>query len=97
HILFPDPWWKPQHQVKRLFSPPFVDMLAAKLRVGGVLFFKSDVQAYGDFVQYLVGRCPQFVAIDDWQARIGVYVPTHREHWCGENGKPVYAYGFERG
>ncbi|MCB0080245.1 MAG: hypothetical protein KDE47_04920, partial [Caldilineaceae bacterium] len=38
HILFPDPWWKAQHQVKRLFSPPFVDLLATKLRSGGLLF-----------------------------------------------------------
>ena len=30
HILFPDPWWKEQHRVKRLFSPPFVDLLAGR-------------------------------------------------------------------
>ena len=47
HILFPDPWWKTQHIDKRLFSPPFVDLLAAKLRPGGLLHFKSDVQEYG--------------------------------------------------
>src|SRR5262245_29005566 len=60
HILFPDPWWKEQHKVKRLFSPPFVDLLAAKLRPGGLLHFKSDVLEYGELVRYLVESHPAF-------------------------------------
>ncbi len=54
HVLFPDPWWKTQHRVKRLFSPPFVELVAAKLRPGGLLYFKSDVEEYGELVRYLV-------------------------------------------
>ena len=64
HVLFPDPWWKPQHHVKRLFSPPFVDLLAAKLQSGGLLHFKSDVQEYGEFVRYLVEGNGAFMAHD---------------------------------
>ncbi|MEZ4735249.1 MAG: hypothetical protein R3E79_49775 [Caldilineaceae bacterium] len=60
HILFPDPWWKPQHKVKRLFSPPFVDLLAAKLQPGGLLHFKSDVEEYGKMVCALVEAHPDF-------------------------------------
>ncbi|MEZ4861529.1 MAG: hypothetical protein R3C14_09490 [Caldilineaceae bacterium] len=97
HILFPDPWWKTQHQVKRLFSPPFVDLLAAKLRAGGLLFFKSDVKEYGELVRYLVEQHPAFLPHDPMMAaQIGVYVPTHREHWCNEHDKPIYAYYFLR-
>ncbi|MCB9140446.1 MAG: hypothetical protein H6642_19100, partial [Caldilineaceae bacterium] len=83
HILFPDPWWKPQHQVKRLFSPPFVDLLANKLRPGGLLYFKSDVAEYGEMVRYFVERHAAFAGHDPAQAaRIGDYAPTHREFWC---------------
>ena len=64
HILFPDPWWKSQYIVKRLFSPPFVDLLAAKLRPGGLLHFKSDVQEYGELVRYLVEGHGAFEAHD---------------------------------
>ncbi len=97
HILFPDPWWKTQHKVKRLFSPPFVDLLAAKLRSGGLLFFKSDVQEYGEMVQYLVEQHVDFLphkpALVD---RIGDFVMTHREAWCARNQRPIFTYYFAR-
>ncbi len=97
HILFPDPWWKSQYIVKRLFSPPFVDLLAAKLRSGGLLHFKSDVEEYGELVRYLVEGQGIFRPSDpDLVVRIGPSAPTHREHWCATHGKPVYAYYFER-
>lgn len=97
HVLFPDPWWKPQHQVKRLFSPPFVDLLAAKLRPGGLLYFKSDVREYGEMVRYLVEQHDAFLPHDPaLSAQIGDYAPTHREHWCSRKGLPFYAYTFPR-
>ena len=97
HILFPDPWWKDQHRVKRLFTPPFVDLLAAKLRPGGLLFFKSDVAEYGKMVCDLVKEHPAFGPHDPaLGAQIGDYVPTHREFWCLQRQHPVYAYYFTR-
>jgi tRNA (guanine-N7-)-methyltransferase len=97
HILFPDPWWKPQHKVKRLFSPPFIDLVAAKLRSSGLLHFKSDVQEYGEFVRYLVeqhvgfdGHNPDLVDV------LGEQALTHREHWCRQHHRPVYSYVFKR-
>ncbi len=97
HILFPDPWWKDQHRVKRLFSPPFVDLLAAKLSAGGVLHFNSDVQEYGELVQYLVERHESFSRHDPaLETVIGVHVPTHREHWCHEHDRPVFSYYYQR-
>jgi len=97
HILFPDPWWKPQHHVKRLFSPPFVDLLASKLHSGGLLHFKSDVQEYGELVRYLVEGNGAFLAHDPTLAeRIGDNAKTHREAWCQRNQRPVYAYYFVR-
>lgn len=98
HILFPDPWWKTNYRFRRLFSPPFVDLLAAKLRPGGLLHFKSDVLEYGEFVRYLVESQGAFSAHDPaLAARIGDYAPTHREHWCAIHDKPVWAYYFVRG
>lgn len=98
HILFPDPWWKDQHRVKRLFSPPFVDLLGAKLRPGGLLFFKSDVAEYGEMVCALVEAHPAFGPHDPaLAAQLGAYVPTHREYWCVQHERPVYAYYFQRG
>lgn len=98
HVLFPDPWWKEQHKIKRLFAPPFVDLLAAKLRPSGLLHFKSDVEGYGELVRYLVEQHPAFGPHDPALAeRIGPYAPTHREHWCQVNRKPVWTWTFARG
>jgi len=97
HILFPDPWWRPQHHAKRLFSPPFVDLLAAKLHSGGVLHFKSDVQEYGELVRYLVEGNGAFMAHDPALAeRIGPYAMTHREAWCHRHQRPFNTYYFMR-
>lgn len=97
HVLFPDPWWKNEHKVKRLFSPPFVDLLASRLQSGGLLHFKSDVQEYGELVCYLVENHPDFSAHDPALATlIGAVAPTHREHWCSVHGKPVWTYYFAR-
>jgi tRNA (guanine-N7-)-methyltransferase len=97
HILFPDPWWKSQYRVKRLFSPPFVDVLAAKLRPGGLLHFKSDVEEYGALVRYLVEGHRAFAPHDPALAAvIGDVALTHREHWCRRHNRPVVAYYFVR-
>lgn len=97
HVLFPDPWWKPQHYVKRLFSPPFVDLLAAKLQSGGLLHFKSDVQEYGELVRYLVEGHGAFLAHDPaLAAAIGPAAMTHREAWCQRHQRPTYAFYFVR-
>jgi hypothetical protein len=62
-----------------------------------LLHFKSDVQEYGAFVQYLVESNPAFGQHDPaLLARIGDHAPTHREMWCVRNKKPVWAYTFER-
>lgn len=97
HILFPDPWWKQGHQVKRLFSPPFVDLLAAKLQPGGLLHVKSDVGEYAAYVRYLVEGQGAFGTHDpELAARIGAHARTHREAWCVRNLRPVYALYFAR-
>lgn len=84
--MFYDPWWKPQHFVKRLFSPPFVDLLAAKLQAGGLLHFKSDVEEYWDLVRYLVEGhgdfSPHNPALAD---RIGPYAQHIAKHGASAN------------
>lgn len=97
HVLFPDPWWKAQHKVKRLFSPPFIDLLAAKLRPGGYLHLKTDVEQYGEMVRHLLARHRAFGDHDQELAdKVGAYIPTHREYWCLENGKPFWALYFPK-
>jgi tRNA (guanine-N7-)-methyltransferase len=47
-ILFPDPWPKKRHHKRRLVQAPFVELVADRLHVGGVLRFATDWQPYAD-------------------------------------------------
>jgi tRNA (guanine-N7-)-methyltransferase len=45
-ILFPDPWPKKRHHKRRLIQPPFVELLAQRLKSGGVLRVATDWEPY---------------------------------------------------
>ncbi|MEO1271730.1 MAG: hypothetical protein AAFX99_26865, partial [Myxococcota bacterium] len=62
YILFPDPWWKRRHAKRRLFTPSFFQLLAAKLAPGGHLVIKTDVEPYAAFIQEQLDPLTQFVA-----------------------------------
>jgi len=97
HILMPDPWWRPKHQARRLFSPWFVDVLARKLKPGGILRFESDVEGYPEFVASLVEAHPSFDPHDPALAERFLDAPlTLRQQWCLERGIPVFKRFFRR-
>ncbi|OQA32570.1 MAG: tRNA (guanine-N(7)-)-methyltransferase [Betaproteobacteria bacterium ADurb.Bin341] len=48
HIFFPDPWPKKRHHKRRLIQPPFVALLASRLKPGGYLHCATDWQEYAE-------------------------------------------------
>jgi tRNA (guanine-N7-)-methyltransferase len=46
HVFFPDPWHKARHNKRRLIQPPFVALLAARLKPGGYLHCATDWEEY---------------------------------------------------
>ncbi|MDE1982013.1 MAG: tRNA (guanosine(46)-N7)-methyltransferase TrmB [Betaproteobacteria bacterium] len=46
HIFFPDPWPKARHHKRRLIQPPFVKLLASRLKPGGTLHLATDWEDY---------------------------------------------------
>lgn len=46
YVNFPDPWWKPRHEHRRLLDVPFLRVLARRLKPRGRLYLKSDVFEY---------------------------------------------------
>jgi tRNA (guanine-N7-)-methyltransferase len=56
-IFFPDPWHKKRHHKRRLIDTPFVGMLAAKLKAGGVLRMATDWQAYAEQMLSVGNAC----------------------------------------
>jgi tRNA (guanine-N7-)-methyltransferase len=58
-ILFPDPWPKKRHHKRRLVQAPFVELVADRLRVGGVLRFATDWQPYADAALEALSASPR--------------------------------------
>ncbi len=46
HVYFPDPWPKTRHHRRRLLQPPFITLLASKLRPGARLSIATDHRDY---------------------------------------------------
>ena len=47
-LFFPDPWHKKKHHKRRIVQPPFVNLLARKLKRGGIFHMATDWQAYAE-------------------------------------------------
>lgn len=48
HIFFPDPWPKKRHHKRRLVQPPFVALLASRLKVDGYVHLATDWFDYAE-------------------------------------------------
>jgi tRNA (guanine-N7-)-methyltransferase len=46
HIFFPDPWPKKRHHKRRLIQPPFVALLAERMKPGAYLHVATDWEDY---------------------------------------------------
>ena len=46
HIFFPDPWPKKRHHKRRLVQPPFVSLLASRMKSGAILHTCTDWEDY---------------------------------------------------
>ena len=48
HLFFPDPWPKKRHHKRRLLQPPFVALMARKLKPGGYVHLATDWEEYAE-------------------------------------------------
>lgn len=48
HVFFPDPWPKKRHHKRRLIQPPFVALIASKLKPGGIIHLATDWKEYAE-------------------------------------------------
>ena len=57
YVLFPDPWWKRRHHRRRLWTTPFVALIARALTPGGRIELVTDVPDYFALAQgQLIGE-----------------------------------------
>ena len=58
HVYFPDPWHKARHHKRRLVQPPFVALLASRIRPGGYLHCATDWAPYAVQMLQVLGAEP---------------------------------------
>ena len=46
HVFFPDPWPKKRHHKRRLIQPPFVALLASRMKQGAYVHVATDWEDY---------------------------------------------------
>lgn len=97
HVLYPDPWWKRRHQVKRLFSQPFLALVHTLLAAEGVLHVRTDVEGYAAYIEETVAEYGGFSPNDlRLAAPFNADPPTRREAYCREIDRPFWVMGFRK-
>ncbi len=98
-ILFPDPWPKKRHHKRRLIQPPFVDLLASRLKPGGLLRLATDWQPYAQQMLAVLGDCTALTNLAPDLAYIerpAERAPTRFEKRGARLGHGVWDLAFRR-
>jgi len=61
HLFFPDPWPKKRHHKRRLVQAPFIELIARKLKPGGIVHAATDWPDYAEQIAALFSQSDLFV------------------------------------
>jgi len=59
-IYFPDPWHKKKHNKRRIIQPDFIQLLRAKLNIGGLIHLATDWQNYAEQMLEVMSQAEGF-------------------------------------
>jgi tRNA (guanine-N7-)-methyltransferase len=98
-VLFPDPWHKKRHHKRRLIQPPFVELVASRVKTGGVFRLATDWEEYALQMLEVLGASASFRNLSptgDWMPRPDERAPTRFEKRGARLGHGVWDLAFER-
>lgn len=98
-LYFPDPWPKKRHHKRRIVQPPFVDLVARKLKAGGVFRMATDWQPYSEHMLATANGCTQLhneSASGDFVSRPESRPVTRFERRGQKLGHGVWDLAFRR-
>jgi len=58
-LFFPDPWHKKKHHKRRIVQAEFAELIAQKLKAGGIFHLATDWQHYAEHMLEVLNNCPQ--------------------------------------
>ncbi|MCC6302105.1 MAG: tRNA (guanosine(46)-N7)-methyltransferase TrmB [Gammaproteobacteria bacterium] len=70
-LFFPDPWPKKRHHKRRIVQPQFVELVARRLRPGGIFHLATDWEDYARHMLAVLEPSPSFTN----SAGAGNYAP----------------------
>ncbi len=99
-LFFPDPWPKRRHHKRRLVQPEFVNLVAGKLRTGGIFHLATDWEDYANQMMQVLSACEQFSNL----AGAGQFaersaqrpITTKFEQRGNQSGRMIWELQFER-
>jgi tRNA (guanine-N7-)-methyltransferase len=96
--FFPDPWPKARHHKRRLLSPDFVDLVAERLRPGGLWRLATDWADYADRMREVLDAHPDFRNTHDpgWAPRWAARPLTRFESRGLDQGRRVFDLCYRR-
>jgi tRNA (guanine-N7-)-methyltransferase len=98
-VLFPEPGHKKRHHKRRLIQAPFVELVASRLRTGGVLRLATDWEEYAKQMLEVLGASPSFANLSpsgEWMPRPDERAPTRFEKRGARLGHGVWDLAFAR-
>ncbi|HEX5055009.1 MAG TPA: tRNA (guanosine(46)-N7)-methyltransferase TrmB [Gammaproteobacteria bacterium] len=63
NLFFPDPWPKKRHHKRRIVQPDFIELMARKLKPGGLFHFATDWQDYMEHVMTVMTGSKSFTKV----------------------------------
>ena len=99
-VLFPDPWHKKRHHKRRLIQPPFVELIASRMKSGGIFRLATDWEEYAHQMLEVLGGAPALFcnqsSSGDWMPRPEERAPTRFEKRGARLGHKVWDLAFRR-
>lgn len=89
-IYFPDPWPKKRHHKRRLVQAGFIDLLAERIRPGGLLHLATDWRPYAEWMLEQLEASPHFENLGNPFAERPAWRPqTHFERRGERKGHEI--------
>ncbi|MBC7475912.1 MAG: tRNA (guanosine(46)-N7)-methyltransferase TrmB [Candidatus Sericytochromatia bacterium] len=94
YVNFPDPWWKRKHKKRRILHKEFIQSFYNSLEIGGIIYVRTDVKEYSEFVQ------KNFLEFDSFQPIehdiLSDNIMSNREVRCISEGLDIYYLAFKK-
>jgi len=99
-VLFPDPWHKKRHHKRRLIQPPFVELVASRMKPGGIFRLATDWEEYALQMLEVLGASGELFSNESptgsWMPRPDERSPTRFEKRGARLGHGVWDLAFRR-